>query len=243
VARDAIVAHATVSSVIARQSPTTTPDRPRPSPGWRRRGGLPGRTRSVLRPGPAPQGAGAPGSGSSSRCLSRCMLARISLPARGRTRRATSTLPTPCPRNSISIVTRDRRFVWSTRVDGDVHGRPDGPVDATNTPRAGRIDVAHLRRHGALGEADATGGQTAVPHRGGTSVLHVPVDAAGLPLDEPAGVGDVVEHNRRRPVHLEAGRDRHRQLASPRSPAYRPRYRGQPCGPLVASRRFRQPSP
>jgi ketosteroid isomerase-like protein len=98
---------------------------------------------------------------------------------------------------------------------GEVHGRPDRPVDAVDAPRPGRIDVGDRRRGRPVRPADAPGGLALRSDLRGAGLVHVPLHDTVLPLIEPGGVGRVVEDFRCRAVDLGAGRDRWHRYSPP----------------------------
>jgi len=109
----------------------------------------------------------------------------------------------------------------------------DLPVDATDAPGAGRVDVGALGSGHPPGEPDSAGREALSPAAGVPLVSMRPLTTP-FSLGEASRVGHVGEHLVRPPVHL-CGRCRH--FGPPRSngAARPPRYMGEPWGPSTPS--------
>jgi len=98
---------------------------------------------------------------------------------------------------------------------GEVHGRPDLPVDAVEAPRPWRIDACDRRSGQPVGPADPPGGPAPCSDLRGAGLVPMTVHDTVLPLGEPGGVGRAVEDFHCGTVDLGAGRDRREQSLPP----------------------------
>src|SRR5262245_50743229 len=71
------------------------------------------------------------------------------------------------------------------RIDSDIHGCPDGPIDTMDGPSPWRIDRGDLRRDPALGETDAPGRHASGADAWWMISIHTAAHNVLLPCAEP----------------------------------------------------------